>query len=164
MMAWSFVRHCLRRAGEVRRVMAGESAIPQMAVRLGALRPGCRPVELSAAAQRRIAALAEACSWMHPSLWRRRCLFRSLIILDWARTMGLDPAMNIGMRFDGPSAQGHCWLSLNGACFCEARSWPGGYPIRFLGMPGATYWVGLKRAAPARGETPAPSAQPTGGA
>jgi Transglutaminase-like superfamily len=79
--------------------------------------------------ERPVALAAECFAWLFPRIWRRRCLFRSLLILDWVRQFGLDPTLNVGMRFVALDARGHCWLSLDDHVFCGTEGWPGRHDV-----------------------------------
>ena len=101
-----------------------------------------RIIPINAFNQNIIARIALFISSFHPSIWKRRCLFSSLLIMKWAHSKGLIPKLNIGMREGLKSMEGHAWLSLDGKPFCERSTLRENYPIRFSRSRKINYWYG----------------------
>jgi hypothetical protein len=135
-----FVFHCARRALTIRRVIRGETSFEAMLARLspagvqGALSYEQVP-------QRWFCFCADGCARLFPSMWKRRCLFRSLIILDWVRRIGLQTMLNVGMKLGPGRDQGHCWLSIADRPFCEPGGYLGPYGTVFHCGRDVRYWV-----------------------
>lgn len=135
-----FVVHCARRARPIQRAMKKGASFECM---MGYLSPlsghGSLPeYELPEVYINRA---GQFCAYLMPSVWRRRCLFRSLLILDWAHCLGIDPTFNVGMRLDPSGDQGHCWLSMGVRPFCESGGWPSQYDTLIHRDKGVQYWV-----------------------
>lgn len=135
-----FAVHCLRRVGYIRRLIREEVGFEAMLERLP---PVVEPGRSSSAIvpQQWIACCADGFARAFPSLWRRRCLFRSLIILDWAHRNGLCPMLNVGMRLQPGHDRGHCWLSLDNEVFCELGGRHQPNEASFHSGSGVRYWV-----------------------
>lgn len=138
----SFAVHGLRRSLHVARTMRRFLAFDAMLLQLSPVagRPYATPHSLDEAGVARIAECFAVC---FPWLWKRRCLFRSLLVLDWARQRGLDPTLNVGMELGLHQDQGHCWLSLGDRPFCERIGWPGRYGALFHQSKDVHYWTSL---------------------
>ena len=139
----SFLVHCARRAVGVERAMVRLLAFDEMLSRLSPLarRASARAETIP---EGWIASVAEFYAYLFPRVWRRRCLFRSLLILDWARRVGLNPTLNVGMRLAPDRDQGHCWLSLGNRAFCEpGGGWPGRYGSLFHSDANVRYWAAV---------------------
>ena len=138
----SFLGHCLRRALFVRRTMLQFVSFDEMLSRISPIaeREPMRPTQIP---EGWIVRAAEWCACLFPRLWRRRCLFRSLLVLDWARQLGIDPVLNVGMELGPRRDQGHCWLSIGNRPFCEAGGWPKRYGVLFHRSCGLRHWTSL---------------------
>jgi len=143
----SFLWHCLHRALLVRRLMLQIVSFDEMLFRLSPLAASqsTTPEQIP---EGTIVILAELFSCLFPRLWRRRCLFRSLLILDWSRQHGIDPTLNVGVELGESRDQGHCWLSLDGRPFCESGGWPARYSVLFHQGRKIQHWTSLAPASP----------------
>jgi hypothetical protein len=125
--------------------------------------PGQPSAAPPALPERWMAGAAECCACLFPGLWRRRCLFRSLLIMDWAHQQGIAPTLNVGMRLAAATEQGHCWLSVGDRAFCESGGWPRDYTLPFHRGRNIAHWAILApnadRCASHRGQV-APKAGP----
>lgn len=137
-----FIVHCARRAFSVQRAMGSGVSFEHMT---GCLSPlsGCVPLQERELPEVCITRASHFCAYLFPKVWRRRCLFRSLLVLDWAHRSGIDPTLNVGMRLDSLGEQGHCWLSIGGRPFCESGGWPGRYDTLMHREKGLQYWVAV---------------------
>jgi hypothetical protein len=137
-----FLGHCRRRAAYIARTMAQMVSFDRMLLCLSPL-AGHVSLQVENTPDVWMARAAECCAWLIPRVWRRRCLFRSLLVLDWAHRSGIDATLNVGMSLGPQSEQGHCWLSIGGRPFCEPRGWPGGYGVLFHQSGNLQYWASL---------------------
>jgi hypothetical protein len=147
MMRLRFLLHCCRRAVHIERIMVRHVSFDCLLLSLHPISQN-PPKSTELVPERWIAMAAECCACLFPGIWRRRCLFRSLLILDWAHPLGIDPILNVGMRLAPDSEHGHCWLSLANRAFCEPEGWPGRYGTLFHSDRNVQYWTTL---APAPG-------------
>jgi len=122
-------------------VIRGEAGFEAMLKRLYPAADGAVSLPCELVPQGWFGFCADACARLFPSLWKRRCLFCSLIILDWSRRFGIHPTLNVGMRLNPERDRGHCWLSFAGQPFCEMEKqvWPG--EEAFYSGPEVRYWV-----------------------
>ncbi len=135
-----FLLHCWRRASFVGRTVARGAALEDMFDAMSSVSETGRPVALPELA---VTLAAELCAFAIPGVWRRRCLFRSLLLLDWAHRLGIRPRLNVGMQLGRSWDRGHCWLSLDEKPFCELRSRPNRYGSLFHRGGDISYWVQL---------------------
>jgi hypothetical protein len=149
-----FIVHCLRRAAYIERTIGRESSFEKMVWCLSPLAAQIRQ-EPGKTPEGWIARAAESCAYFFPRIWRRRCLFRSLLMLDWAHRLGVSPTLNVGMRLGPNRDQGHCWLSIGHTPFCEPAGWPEHYAVLFHRSGILQYWVSLASESHGR-RTPAP--------
>jgi hypothetical protein len=143
----SFWGHCLKRAFFVQRTMLRFLSFDDM---LSSISPPATseltlPEEIP---QESIVHTAEFFAYLFPWIWRRRCLFRCLLVLDWARQRGIDPTLNVGVELGKQRDQGHCWLSVDGKPFCEIGGWPQRYGELFYESRKIQHWTGLAPNAP----------------
>ena len=140
--ALSLFRHCWRRGTCVERTIRQSASFEEMLLCLSPLSAGtCHMAEKTPDAW--IARTGECCAYFFPRMWRRRCLFRSLLVLDWARWSGISPTLNVGMQLGPDRDQGHCWLSIGDRPFCEPGGWPRRYGILFHRGNDVQYWTTL---------------------
>jgi len=137
----SFGWHAFRRAFYIQRLMRRFVGFEEMLVRLYPLDANAVPPV--AVPEDSVLRVAESCAYLFPGLWHRRCLFRSLLVLDWAHRIGIDPTLNIGMELGLAREQGHCWLSLGERAFCEPGGWPRRYRTLFYRASGLQHWTSL---------------------
>jgi hypothetical protein len=97
---------------------------------------------LSTVSQKKVAFISLFFTNFFPSLYNRRCLFQSLLILLWVKKYNLHPKLNIGISHGSKEADGHSWLSINGHEFCERTALPAAYPIRMAEKGQIMYWYG----------------------
>ena len=138
----SFARHCMWRAVFVKRAIKRCKSFEEM---VASLSPPAAAGSSSSEAipEAWITGIGEFCAFLFPVLWGRRCLFRSLLILDWAHRRGIRPELNVGMQLGSDRDQGHCWLSRGDRLFCEAGGWPERYGALFHSGRGVSYWTAL---------------------
>jgi hypothetical protein len=136
----SFISHCARRAIFVQRIMCRRSGFDEM---LSCLTPIAARTDAQSVPERWIYVTADVFARMFPWLWRRRCLFRSLLVLDWAHGLGMDPTLNVGIKLGEHRAHGHCWLSIGGQPFCEPGGWPKLYRKLFYQDNRIQHWATL---------------------
>ena len=138
----SFIRHCWRRGIYVERTIRQSANFEEMLLRLSPLAAKtCHLAEKTPDGG--IARIAECCAFIFPRMWRRRCLFRSLLVVDWAHRSGISPTLNVGMQLGPDWEQGHCWLSIGDRPFCESGGWPGRYGVLFHRGNDVQYWISL---------------------
>jgi len=138
----SFIRHCWRRGSHVERTIRRSASFEEMLLCLSPLAAdACRLAEKTPEGW--IARSGECCAYFFPRMWRRRCLFRSLLVWDWARRSGISPTLNVGMQLGPDRDQGHCWLSVGDRPFCETGGWPSQYGILFHRGNDVQYWTSL---------------------
>jgi hypothetical protein len=126
----------------IRRVIRGETSFEAMLERLYPVNSRASlPYEL--VPQWWFGFCADGCARLFPSMWRRRCLFRSLMILDWVHRIGIQPTLNVGMRLNPERDQGHCWLSIADRPFCEPGGYLRPYGTVFHSGRDVRYWVSL---------------------
>jgi hypothetical protein len=143
----SFLGHCLRRAFHIERTMAQFVSFDEMLLHMSPLAAhNSMPPEK--APEGWIFRAAEFCACLFPGVWRRRCLFRSLLVLDWARQLGVNPTLNVGVQLGPHRDQGHCWLSIGERPFCEPAGWPARYGILFHRSSNVQYWTRFAPDAP----------------
>jgi len=135
-----FVFHCHRRALHIRRVIRGETSFEAMLDRLYPV-DGRVPLPYELVPQGWFRLCADWCARVFPSMWRRRCLFRSLMILDWAHRMGIHATLNVGMMLRTERDQGHCWLSIGERPFCELGDYLPPSGTVFHSGRDVCYWV-----------------------
>ena len=136
----SFLGHCLRRAFHIERILVQFMSFDEMLLHMSPVAAhNSMPPEK--APEGWIFRTAEFCACLFPRVWRRRCLFRSLLVLDWARQLGINPTLNVGMQLGRHHDQGHCWLSIGERPFCEPGGWPGRYGILFHRSSHVQYWT-----------------------
>jgi len=146
----SLFKHCLCRAFFIQRTILQCVSFDEMLVRLSPVAAREKvPVRIP---EGLVFRTADLCAYLLPWLWRRRCLFRSLLVLDWARRLGIDPTLNVGMELGLRQDQGHCWLSIGGRAFCEPGGWPTRYGTLFHRGGSLQHWTSL--APDARSEPP----------
>ncbi|MCP4216184.1 MAG: lasso peptide biosynthesis B2 protein [bacterium] len=90
--------------------------------------------------QRRIANIAFFFSIFFPSAWRRRCYFSSLLVMKWARSLGIAPKLNIGLRQGLSDMEGHAWLSIDGSPYCERTCLYENYTVTLSEKDNLVYW------------------------
>lgn len=138
----SFFRHCWRRGTYVERTIRQSASFEEMLLCMSPLAADtCHLAEKMPDGW--IARTGEYCAYFFPRMWRRRCLFRSLLVLDWARRSGISPTLNVGMQLGPDRDQGHCWLSIGDRPFCESAGWPRQYGILFHRGNDVQYWTSL---------------------
>ncbi len=89
--------------------------------------------------ERAIERVAQLFSWLFPSLAKRKCLFKSLLIMKWSEGYGMYPLLNIGMKFSG-RVQGHAWLTVDNLPFCDSSRLCEQYPHPLAGQGRIRYW------------------------
>jgi hypothetical protein len=137
----AFCGYAVRRAFFIQRTMTRLVSFEDMLMRLCPVeRHTGRPPDVPGGSIFRV---ADWCAYVFPWLWRRRCLFRSLLVLDWAHRMGIDPTLNVGMELGLNREQGHCWLSIGGEVFCEPGGWPARYRTLFYRGHRLQHWTSL---------------------
>lgn len=136
-----FLSHCCRRAWYIRRVIREETSFEAMLERLYPAVDGRVPLSCNLIPQRWFGYCADRCACIFPSMWKRRCLFRCLMILDWAHRFGIHPTLNVGMRLKTERDSGHCWLSIADQPFCETEIQPWSCGTSFYSGPVVRYWV-----------------------
>jgi hypothetical protein len=138
----AFWGHCLRRALHIERTMRQFVGFDEMLLCMAPVAVQ-RPILLGRTTERWVTRAAGWCAYAFPGVWRRRCLFRSLLVLDWARGLGIDTTLNVGMELGVARDQGHCWLSIGDKAFCEPFGWPGRYGELFHRCGNLQYWTSL---------------------
>lgn len=137
-----FVSHCCRRATHIRRVMRGETSFEAMLERLYPVNDR-EALSCELIPQWWFRMCADCCACVFPSMWRRRCLFRSLMILDWVHGIGIHATLNVGMNLGPDRDQGHCWLAIADRPFCELGGCPQPPGTVFHSGRDVRYWVCL---------------------
>lgn len=136
----SFGWHAVCRASHVAAVIGEGGTVLQMMQRLSPAVENPRQWMSQPCLEWALAWSAAVFSWRFPSIYRRRCLFRSLLLLDWARGRSVQPTVNIGIFAEDRQTQGHCWLSFGLQVFCEPGGWPARYREPFGGDGGVANW------------------------
>lgn len=88
-----------------------------------------------------IETVAKFVSWLFPSIRKRKCLYRSLLILCWSERFGLSPLLNVGLKFSGP-VQGHAWLTIGNRPFCDSSRLCAHYPSELATHGRVRFWCG----------------------
>lgn len=124
-----FILYSIKNAFKINRIIKSKCSLADIAGQVGRLKkPGCP--ETNSVHQRRIAGIALFFSFFFPAVRGRRCFFSSLLIMKWAYHRGLAPKLNIGLRKGITDMEGHAWLSLNGAPFCERSTLYRNYALK----------------------------------
>jgi len=80
-------------------------------------------------------------SLLFPSIRKRKCLYRSLLILYWSDRFGLSPLLNVGLKFSG-QVQGHAWLTVANQPFCDSSRLCTHYPSELATQGRVRFWCG----------------------
>jgi hypothetical protein len=91
--------------------------------------------------EKAIEIVATIFSWLFPSVRKRKCLFRSLLILFWSERFGLSPLLNVGLKFQG-QVQGHAWLTVGNSPFCDSSQLCVYYPHEMATQGKIRFWSG----------------------
>jgi hypothetical protein len=135
-----FLVHSCRRATWIESTMAHVLSFDEMLLRLSPV-AARRLYPAESIPGRWVAATAELFACLFPRVWRRRCLFRSLLILDWAHRSGVHPTLNVGMHLESGRESGHCWLTVGNRPFCEPGDWSGRYGVLFYRRGDLQHWA-----------------------
>ena len=135
----SFIAYSIRNAFRIDKLTRSKRPLADIVGQIARLNPGRHP-GIDPVRQRKIGNIAFFISIFFPAARGRRCFFSSLLIMRWSYSRGLAPRLNIGLRKGITDMEGHAWLSINGASFCERSSLSENYSIKLSETGQLIYW------------------------
>jgi hypothetical protein len=135
----SFITYSIRNAFRIDKLIKSKRPLADIVGQIAQLKPG-KYTTIHPVCQRKIGNIAFFISIFFPAAWRRRCFFSSLLIMKWSYSRGLAPKLNIGVRKGITDMEGHAWLSINGASFCERSPLSENYAIKLSETGQLIYW------------------------
>ena len=134
-----FITYSIRNASRIDKLIKSKRPLADIVGQIARLKPG-RDTAIHPVHQRKIGNIAFFVSIFFPAARGRRCFFSSLLIMKWSYSRGLAPKLNIGLRKGVTDMEGHAWLSINGATFCERSSLSENYSITLSETGPLIYW------------------------
>jgi len=135
----SFIAYSIRNAFRIDKLIKSKRPLADIVGQIARSKPGRHP-GINPFRQLKIGNIAFFFSIFFPAAWGRRCFFSSLLIMKWSYSRGLAPKLNIGLRKGITDMEGHAWLSINGAPFCERAPLSENYTITLSETGQLIYW------------------------
>jgi hypothetical protein len=134
-----FIAYSIRNGFGIDKLIRSKRPLADLVGQIARLNPGRYP-GINPVRQRKIGNIAFFFSIFFPAAWGRKCFFSSLLIMKWSYSRGLAPKLNIGLRKGIIDMEGHAWLSIDGASFCERSLLSENYSIKLSETGQLIYW------------------------
>lgn len=136
----SLFYYCTTNSFFIRKTIVSNNSISNMIDRLEVKPNNPKLINLSQKWQKIYVYIVLLFSFCMPKIKNRRCLFVSLLLLDWFRMKNIDPIINVGISNKRQEVAGHCWLSLMQKPFCELSTLSKNYKIVIGKTEEIIYW------------------------